>query len=103
MPTYTIKVLSAEKIIVQDTGEHLLSVLFAISKKEEEKNEEVVYIARHGYPLETTPEALEIELQKTLSTYVTDSTNAARNAEFAEKDAQADATIADIVGKEISN
>ena len=115
MPTYTIKIQAADKITVQDTGEHLLSVLFDIVTPEldaegkevvdtEGKTQfTVVQTARHGFPLDTPPETVQAELREVLSTYVTDADNTARNAEFAAKDAQADATIADIVGKEISN
>lgn len=105
--TLSIKVVDARKIRVQETGEMLLSVQFEIISTTPvdggEPIVEVVHTARHGFPLDTNSEQLTAELQKVLATYVTDSENAARNAEFAAADAQADATIEDMIGKEISN
>lgn len=94
---YSIRITDAEKMTVQDSGEHLLSVLFTVSK-----DGEPVRQMRHGFSLDTTVEELEAEAAKLLDTFVRDTENGERTAEFAAKDAQADKTIAAMVGKEIT-
>lgn len=96
--TYSIKVVDAEKVRVQETGEMLLSVQFAISD-----GKEVVHSGRHGFPLDIKPEELTVELQKELDRFIVDGENAERNAEFAKADAQADETMSALIGKEITN
>jgi len=95
---YTIKVQAADKITVQDTGEQLLSVLFEIRS-----GEEVLKTVRHGFPLGITVQDLELELQSVLAAFTKDTETAEATAEFAAQDAQADETIAEMVGKEITN
>ena len=86
-----------ENWIDQETGEHMLSVLFAISE-----GGEVVQRMRHGFPLGITVETLEGEATKALNTYVSDVENGIRNAEFEAQNGQADDTIAAMVGREIT-
>lgn len=95
---YTIKVQAADKMTVQDTGEQLLSVLFDIKR-----DDEVVKSARQGFPLGITVNELEMELQGVLAAFIKDEETAEASADFAALDAQADATIASIIDREITN
>lgn len=122
MPKFTIKVRAADKLQVQDSGEWLLSVQFdiltnveyALTEEDILKPEyegkqqgdivevpEVVATMRHGFPLDIIPGELQGELQGVLAAYEKDSNTAEATAEFAERDAQADETIAAILEKEI--
>ena len=83
---------------VQETGEQLLSVLFNIFE-----GNKIVHTARHGFPLDIGAEALEVELKRELDRFAADEKSAAHSAEFAAKDAKADATIAAVMGREIKN
>jgi hypothetical protein len=98
MPEYSIKIQSAEKITVQDTGEHLLSVLFDI-----QRGDEVMRTARHGFPLGITVKELELELQGVLAAFIKDTETSEATADFEARNAQADQTIAELIGKEITN
>jgi hypothetical protein len=95
---YTIKIAAAEKMRVQETGEHMLSVLFNILKEGE-----LVVEMRHGFPLETSVQFLEIAARSILALYISEKDRDERNAEFNAQDKQADETIAGAVGKEITN
>lgn len=94
---YSIRVQSAQKITVEHTGEEILSVLFNIMQ-----GDQVVLTSRHGFSLDTSVEDLECALQKELARFTSDQANAERSADSDARDAQADATIAGIVGKEIT-
>jgi hypothetical protein len=102
---YSIKVRAIDKVTVQDTGENLLSVQFDILKfpKEPDQDPEVVRTGRHGFPLGVTVTELELELKGVLAAFVTDTETAEASAEFTAEDAQADATIAAMLDKEITN
>lgn len=101
--TYSIKIIAADKLTVQDTGEHMLSVQFNIEGLADgEKTAEVVRTVRHGFPLGTTAEEIEAELAGVLAAFVKDTQTQDATAEFAAQDAQADETINEIVGKEIT-
>jgi hypothetical protein len=76
----------------------VLSVQFDI-----EKDGEVITTMRHGFLLDTSVADVEAELQKVLDAYIQDAETAESKSEYAKADAQADETIAEIVGKEISN
>ena len=95
---HTIKIAAAEKMQVQETGEHMLSVLFEISK-----GGEVIAQRRHGYPLGTTVQQLEDAARAELALYTSEKERDERNAEFNAKDKQADETISSAVGKEITS
>lgn len=91
-------ITAAEKIRVQDTGEQLLSVLFEIRRdKEDGSGYEKLHEARHGFPLGSTAEYVRGELDKALATYNSDEAGRIRNAENDAANAQADATIADLL------
>jgi predicted mannosyl-3-phosphoglycerate phosphatase (HAD superfamily) len=95
---YSIRILSADKLTVQDTGENLLSVQFNI----ESADGAVITTQRHGFPLDTTPEQVEGELSAVLAAFVKDTATQEASAEFAAQDAQADQTIQEIVGMTIT-
>lgn len=97
-PTYTISIIAAEKINVQESNTNLLSVQFSIQADRVD-----VQTLRHGFPLDTTPETVNAELQKVLETFLSDKANAERYAVSDAENAQADETIAAIVGTEITN
>jgi hypothetical protein len=94
----SIKIQAADKITVQDTGEQLLSVLFEIRS-----GEKVLKTGRHGFPLGITVPELEAEMQAILAAFTKDTDTAEAKAEFEAMDAQADETIAEMVGIEITN
>ena len=98
MRTTHIKIRAADKITVQETDEQLLSVLFDIMQ-----GDQVVQTLRQGFPLDITEDALTVELQQVLSTFVSDAENTARNATIDAANEQADETIAAVIGKEIIN
>lgn len=97
MSEYTIKVVAADKLHVQDSDTTILSVQFEIKR-----DGETIETRRHGFPLDASPENVETELQTFLEAYVRDIQVAESKAEFAAANAQADETIAEIVGKEIT-
>lgn len=95
---YAIRVTGADKVTVQETSETLLSVQFEITG-----GDEVIQKMRHGFPLDISEEDLTAELQQVLATFASDEENTARNAAFDAENEKADATIAAVIGKEITN
>lgn len=100
--TYSITILGAEKLTVQDTGEHLLSVQFNIMGAEGGDDPQVISTQRHGFPLDSTPQQVEAGLEAVLAAFVQDAQTKEASADFAAQDAQADATIEEIIGKQIT-
>ena len=98
---YSINILSAEKLTVQDSGEHLLSVQFNIEGTQDGETQ-VISTQRHGFPLDATTEQIETELAAVLAAFTKDTQTQEATAEFAAQDAQADETIGQIVGKKIT-
>jgi len=98
MPKYTIRITAADKLHVQESDTTILSVQFDILR-----DDDTIETLRHGFPLDTSGSDVESELQKVLDAYIQDAQTAESKAVYAQADAQADATIAEIVGKEISN
>ena len=97
-PKYSISVMSAERITVQDTGERLLSVQFQILD-----GSDLGIVRRHGFPIAITPDELEAELKKILVTFIAEKESAERNAKTDAEDAQSDETIEAAVGKTITD
>lgn len=95
---YSIKIEAAEPITVQDTGERLLSVQFQVLL-----NDELVVTRRHGFPISTTPEQLEVAMKAALDTFIAEQETSARIAVTDAENAQASETIAASVGKEITS
>ena len=103
---YNIRIVSADKVTVQETGETIFSVQYSIFEIDEKGNvvgDEAVYTGRDGFPLGTSSEDIIGGMQKLLATYKSDKQNAVRNEEFENANAVSDAVIEELVGLEITS
>lgn len=97
--TYSIKINSADKLYIQESGETILSVAFDIV----DEAGVAASSQRHGYPLDTDAAAVKADLKNVLDAFVSDKEQAERNAVSEAAQAKADETIAAIVGADITN
>lgn len=94
---YTSTIIGATKTFLQEDGSQFLDVAFEINKGNERLDEK-----RIAFPLDATPETILEEIGKYVANYAAEAEARIANAERDAIDAQADATIAEIVGKEIT-
>lgn len=91
---YSITVVAADKVTVQETNETMLSVLFNIV----DEAGTVVKTSRQGFPLDIDQDTLNSELAKNINTFVGDTAIAEKSAELEAANAKADKTISAVVG-----
>lgn len=94
---YTSTIISATKTFLQEDGTFFLDVAFEINKGDERLDEK-----RLAFPLETSSETILEAVGKYVANYAAEAEAKIANAERDAAEAQADATIAEIVGKEIT-
>lgn len=101
---YSIKVTAAEKIYIQAVGQWQLAVDFDVLNQEDEKSKPVVVAHySHGFELETDEKTIEQSLKDFLTQYEANLVRAEANKEFDQANDKADATIAAVVGLDITN
>lgn len=87
-PTYSIKVISADRLTVQEDNSQLLSVLFEIRR-----GDELVKALRQGFDITATEDDINLELSNVLVTFLSDAQQAEVNAESDRINEAADVTI----------
>lgn len=91
-------ITSANKSILQEDGSEFIDVAFDVVDEEG-----TVADSKHlAFPLDTSADDIQKDVAKYVSTYEADLTSKEANKERNAMLAQADATIEEIVGKEIS-
>lgn len=96
MDKYSIQIVSAERVTVQEDNSTVLSVLFNILN-----GEEIEATLRHGFSQDIAEKELSAELKKVLDSYVSDRQQYDRTAKVAKQNEQTDELISKITGKQI--
>jgi len=106
MYTLEINKENTKKVLVQATGENLISVEFDIFSEETVKGKKVkksVQKQAMGFPLDTTKEEIDEALAKALAAYTSDKVRTDELEKVAGLHKQADETIEELVGPKNKN
>jgi hypothetical protein len=95
---YSINIVSAERLTIQEDNSQIISVQFEILN-----GEEVVTTLRHGFPLEATTEDISEDLGKVLATFLDDLAGSEKNAAIDKATEAAEETIVKIKGLKITS
>lgn len=103
MKTYSVKITGAQKLIVQSDESEMLAVDFDVLCSVDGADPTVEAHYSHGFPLATTQADVYAYFQDYVANYTANAQRAEENAVRDEQLAVADATIAAIVGADITN
>lgn len=98
METFTSTITGAEKTLLQETGEFFLDVAFTIEKTIDDGEPEKIEDKRLGFPIDTSADEIKSEIERYTANYEAEAKARIVNAERDAELAQADATIADLLG-----
>lgn len=97
MQTASLRIKNIEKIDVQADNNTMLDVTFEFLE-----GDTVIEERRQSFPLDTTPEKMQEELTKVLTTFNSDRSLTEQNAELEAAHKTADETIEQVVGLTIA-
>ena len=104
---YSVKITGAEKLFVQSDGSTILAVDFDVlqAPAADAADQTPVFVVHysHGFDLNTTKADIDAYFATFIANYTANAARAVQNAEFDAANATADATIAEIVGINITN